>query len=75
MPGDSDSPTSPEGQQYDRLNQGTMTTRQVADLLQLSISTVHQLAEAGDLPGRRIGREWRFLRADLLALFPPPPLS
>jgi excisionase family DNA binding protein len=28
---------------------------------------VRQLAESGDLPGRRIGGEWRFARAALLA--------
>ena len=28
---------------------------------------MRELAEAGELPGRRIGGEWRFLRQALLA--------
>ena len=39
-----------------------MTAREVADLLSMPVSTVYHLARQGDLPARRLGRTWRFLR-------------
>lgn len=43
----------------------TMTIRQVADYLQLSSSTVYQLVQRGELPGRKVGGGWRFLRSEI----------
>ena len=40
---------------------------EVADLLQAEPDAVRELAEAGGLPGRKIGDEWRFLRRAVLA--------
>jgi excisionase family DNA binding protein len=40
---------------------------QVAELLQVEEAEVVALAEAGDLPARRIGDAWRFSRAAVLA--------
>ena len=42
-----------------------MTAREVADLLRMPTSTVYELARRGDLPARRLGRTWRFLRPRL----------
>lgn len=42
-----------------------MTAREVADLLHLPVSTVYYLARRGELPARRLGRTWRFLRPRL----------
>jgi excisionase family DNA binding protein len=39
-----------------------MSTREVADLLGIPRSTVYELARRGDLPARRVGRRWLFLR-------------
>lgn len=39
-----------------------MTAAQVAELLQMPVSTVYYLARRGELPARRLGRSWRFLR-------------
>ena len=44
-----------------------LTVEQAAELLQTAPETVRRLADAGDLPGRRIGDEWRFLRSAVLA--------
>ena len=44
-----------------------LTATQAAELLQADEEAVVKLAEAGDLPGRRVGREWRFARAAVLA--------
>jgi excisionase family DNA binding protein len=42
-----------------------MTAREVADLLRMPTSTVYELARRGELPARRLGRTWRFLRPRL----------
>lgn len=40
--------------------------QQAADFLQVPLLTVQRQARAGRLPGRRIGKEWRFSRTVLL---------
>ena len=42
-----------------------MTASEVADLLHLPVSTVYHLAREGQLPAKRFGRAWRFLRPRL----------
>ena len=44
-----------------------LTLVQAAELLQLEPDAVAELAAAGEIPGRRIGEEWRFSRAAVLA--------
>jgi excisionase family DNA binding protein len=39
---------------------------EAAELLQVDQSVVQELAEAGELPGRKIGGEWRFSRTAVL---------
>jgi excisionase family DNA binding protein len=39
-----------------------MTASEVAELLHLPVSTVYHLARRGELPAKRLGRTWRFLR-------------
>jgi excisionase family DNA binding protein len=39
---------------------------EVAELLQVEADAVRDLAESGELPGRKIGDEWRFLRRAVL---------
>lgn len=45
-----------------------MTPDEVAALLKIHVKTVYRLARQGVLPGRQIGRHWRFSRAEVLAL-------
>jgi excisionase family DNA binding protein len=40
-----------------------LTASEVADWLELNLETVQRAAKSGRLPARRIGKEWRFLRA------------
>src|ERR687895_439418 len=42
-----------------------MSTSEVAELLRIPRSTVYELARRGDLPARRVGRRWLFLRDPL----------
>ena len=43
-----------------------LTLPQLAELLQVDEKTVRSLATAGDLPGRKLGRQWRFSRQAVL---------
>jgi excisionase family DNA binding protein len=45
-----------------------LTAEQAARFLRVSTKTLLRLAREGDLPGRKIGREWRFAKSELLAL-------
>jgi excisionase family DNA binding protein len=47
--------------------QEVLTVEQAAELLQVEPDDVATLAEAGELPGRKIGDSWRFLRSAVLA--------
>jgi excisionase family DNA binding protein len=42
-----------------------LTLREAADFLRCSPDTVKRHARAGELPASKIGRVWRFRRADL----------
>ena len=44
-----------------------LTPAQVAELLAVSSRTVRRLAESGELPGLRIGGQWRFRESVLKA--------
>jgi excisionase family DNA binding protein len=48
-----------------------LSTGEVADLLGIPRSTVYELARRGDLPARRVGRRWLFLRDRLAAAITP----
>jgi excisionase family DNA binding protein len=53
-----------------------LTVEQAAELLQVDPDTVRSLAREGTLPGRKVGREWRFWRTALLRwLGGEPPLT
>jgi excisionase family DNA binding protein len=49
-----------------------MSAAQLAALLQLDEKTVLELAESGDLPGRKLGTVWRFSRAAVIAWLAEP---
>ena len=37
-----------------------MTAKEVADLLQMHIVTIYRLAERGQVPAFKVGKQWRF---------------
>ena len=43
-----------------------LTVAQLAELLQVDERTVRRLAARGELPGRKVGRDWRFSRRSVL---------
>ena len=53
-----------------------LTIRDVAAYLDLPLSTVYRLVARGELPGQKLGRQWRFQKAVLDEWFrqrPGPP--
>lgn len=42
-----------------------LTTEEVLACLKVTPRTVYRLIQAGELPAVRVGRQWRFRRADL----------
>ena len=42
------------------MHKEVLTIDELAEYLQLSKSTVYKTAQAGKLPGQKIGRRWRF---------------
>jgi excisionase family DNA binding protein len=49
-----------------------LTLPQLAELLQVDEKTVRSLASTGDLPGRKVGRHWRFSRQAVLEWLATP---
>lgn len=49
-----------------------MNAEQAAQFLQIDQAVVTEMAEAGKLPGRRLGSAWRFSRAALVAWLSTP---
>jgi excisionase family DNA binding protein len=48
-----------------------LSAAEVAELPGIPRSTVHELARRGDLPARRVGRRWIFLRERLATAVTP----
>jgi excisionase family DNA binding protein len=44
-----------------------LTTAQLAEWLQVDDQAIAELADSGELPGRKVGGEWRFAREAVLA--------
>lgn len=42
-----------------------MTTEDVLGYLRVTPGTIYRLIRSGELPAMRIGRQWRFRRADV----------
>jgi excisionase family DNA binding protein len=54
-----------EGQQNLTRCEPLITADRAAELLRLHPKTVKKLAQAGELPGMKIGRVWRFRESSL----------
>jgi excisionase family DNA binding protein len=52
-----------------------LSAEQAAELLQIDEATVAELADAGKLPGPKLGKVWRFSRAALVAWLAGPDRS
>lgn len=42
-----------------------LTAREVQEMLHIDRTTIYRMAESGQLPALRVGKQWRFARADL----------
>lgn len=52
-----------------------LTTDEVLAYLQVNLRTVYRLIDAGKLPAVRVGRQWRFRRADIDAWLDQRPVA
>lgn len=43
-----------------------LTADEAAKYLRVSLKTLYRLVAAGQVPGQKVGRAWRFRRADLI---------
>lgn len=44
-----------------------LTLEELSQLLKVSETTAYTLVRSGEVPGRKVGREWRFVRSQILA--------
>ena len=44
---------------------GLMTLQEVADYLRVTTKTIYRMLEKGDIPARKVGRQWRFDKASI----------
>lgn len=50
----------------DSLFENPITVKDVADLLAVSTKTIYKMAQSGDIPCKRVGTKYRFLRSQLM---------
>lgn len=43
-----------------------LNLEELATLLRITETTAYQLVRSGEIPGRKVGREWRFMRQQVL---------
>ncbi len=48
------------------IEEEVLTFEEVRQLLKISKSTLYSLARKGEIPAKKIGRQWRFFREDLI---------
>lgn len=54
------------------MNGEVLTLEEASELLRLGAGTVRRLAQRGELPGRKLGQQWRFSRQALLGCLAQP---
>ena len=47
----------------------TLTVAQVSEFLKLHPRTIYKLAKKRMIPARRVGKQWRFLRSEVISFF------
>ncbi len=57
--------TAIQAEETNAREEDILTVIEVAQFLRVPPSTVYKLARAGELPGSRIGKHWRFVRRDI----------
>jgi excisionase family DNA binding protein len=63
----------PEADPAPPIGEKLLTLREAAVVLRLSMRTVREYVQRGEIEGRIIGGRWRFRRADLDAFFENAP--
>lgn len=47
------------------MDEAILTLQRLADYLHIDQKTVYRMAQAGELPGFKVRRQWRFKRVDI----------
>jgi excisionase family DNA binding protein len=47
------------------LNQAVFTAEEAAAYLRISLKTLYKKADCGAIPGKKVGKDWRFYREEL----------
>ncbi len=42
-----------------------LTLEQIAEYLQMSISSIYKMAQSGKIPSYKVGRQWRFKKEEI----------
>ncbi len=45
-----------------------LTLEQIAEYLQMSVSSIYKMAQTGKIPAYKVGRQWRFKKEEIDAL-------
>ena len=51
------------------MDKEVLTIEEVAEIFSVSKRTIYNLLKAKELPGVKIGGQWRFLKEDLMKIF------
>jgi len=58
--------TTPRHERQAAMGKGVLDVAGAARFLGVSSTTIYKLARAGEIPARRVGKEWRFSHARLM---------
>ena len=47
------------------MNGEIFTMGELSDYLKISVHTLYKLSQNGDIPGRKIGKQWRYIKKEI----------
>lgn len=47
------------------MNGEVFTMQELSDYLKISVHTLYKLSQKGEVPGRKIGKQWRYIRQEI----------
>lgn len=65
MAEDNERHLTPKQERHAAMGRGVLDVTGAARFLGVSSTTIYKLARAGEIPARRVGKEWRFSHARL----------
>ena len=53
-------------EKQEKIHPRVLNIEELSRFLNIPISSIYELAKKGKIPGRKIGKHWRFLEAEIL---------